>query len=135
MENDLTIRRREEFCQMRRFGSGVAIGQVEDKTIRQYARREVQNGKAVVNGFGVQRKMQETPRLRMEIGIEKPEGVFEIAALRLKVVWPQVHSFRPDDPRKELHSAGTTLGERWRLDKFPADAKRISRPQPKARYR
>jgi hypothetical protein len=49
--------------------------------------------------------------VRAQIGIEKPEYVFEIPALSLEMVRTEMHSFRPDDPRKELHSRGTTVDE------------------------
>jgi hypothetical protein len=53
--------------------------------------------------------MKESPRVLAQIGVEKPEYVFKIPALSLEMVRTEMHSFRPDDPRKELHNRETTM--------------------------
>jgi hypothetical protein len=97
-------------AQLRRLGRRVAVGQIEDESVGQDAGSEAENGQTVAQGLRIERKMEKSPRLLAQIGVEKPERVFKITALRLEVVGAQMHSFRPDDPRQELHGRDTTVG-------------------------
>jgi hypothetical protein len=51
--------------------------------------------------------MKESPGLLAKIGIKEPESVFEVPTLSLEMMWTEVHPFRPDDPRQELHNRDT----------------------------
>jgi hypothetical protein len=57
------------------------------------------------------KKMENSPRFLAKVGAEKPERVFEIPAPSLEGMGIGMHAFRPDDPRQELHSRETTMGE------------------------
>src|SRR5271170_1987596 len=47
--------------------------------------------------------MEEAPCVLTQVRVEEPERVFKVAALGLEVVRAEVHPFRPDDAREELH--------------------------------
>ena len=103
-EGDFAVGGRKKVSQLRGSWGWVAIGQVEDESVGEDAGGEAEDGEAVAESFGVDGVVQETPGVLAQIGVEEPEGVFKVTALGLEMVGSQVHSFRPDDPREELHS-------------------------------
>lgn len=131
MKDDFTVRRSEHAAELRGFGSRVAVGKIEDEAVWKDAGSEIEDGETVAEGLRINGKMQKSPWLLAQIGIEKPERVFEIPALSLEVVRTEMHSFRPDDPREELHSRDTTMCKSWISGWLPdrRDAK-LQRQQP-----
>ena len=109
VEDDFTVGGCEQTAQLRRLGNRVAVGQIEDEAVGQDAGCEAEDGEAVSEGLSIEGKMEESPWIPAQIGTGEPECVFEIPALRLEVVGTKMHSFRPDDPRQELHSMQTTM--------------------------
>ncbi len=81
----------------------VALRHVERQTIGQDAARVQQRNRAVIKRVGVQLQARQPVRSKPERRGGKLDRVFEVAALHLEVVWPQVHTFRPDHSRKQLH--------------------------------
>jgi hypothetical protein len=111
IKGDLAVGGRKEVAELNRIRRCVAVGQVEDEAVGKDSGCEAEDGETVAERLGIEGEVEKSPRVLAQIGVQEPQGIFEIPALRLKMVRPEVHAFRPDDPGQELHSRVTTMGE------------------------
>ena len=77
----------------------IAFRHVERQAVAENSARVNQRNGAVMERLGIQFHPRQPVRGEPERRGGKLDGVFEIAALHLKVVRTQVHAFRPHHPR------------------------------------
>ena len=83
----------------------IGFGHFEQQPVGENAARMHQRESAVAQGFGIDFTAQKAVIVAAQRGDDELRGVFEIAALRLEMVRPDVHALRPDDPRQETHTS------------------------------
>ena len=88
VEGDLAVGGREEIAELDGIWRCVAVGEVEDETVGQDAGREIEDGEAVAQGLRIDGKVEKAPGVLAQIGIQKPERIFEVPALSLEMVRP-----------------------------------------------
>ena len=92
------------------FGDGprrrqrIGFGHFEQQAVGEDAAGMDQRESAVAQGFGIHFTAQKAVVVAAQGGHDELSGVFEIPALRLKMVRTDVHPLRPDHPRQETHT-------------------------------
>jgi hypothetical protein len=86
-----------------RLGKWIAFRHVEGQAIGKDAARVQQRNSAVVKRLPIELHAAESIGSEPQRRHGKLNGIFEVAALDLEVVRPQVHALGPDYSRKQLH--------------------------------
>ena len=86
-----------------RLGEFIELRHVKTEAVGKHAAGVGECHGAVAQGFRVQVVAAKPERLVPDARRGKLNGVFEIPVLRLKMVWSDVHAFRPDHTREILH--------------------------------
>ena len=86
-------KQRAEFARRR---SGIRTRQIERQSVFKQAARAGQGEDAVAQSVVVELKPGESVRIAPQAGGDEVQRVFEIAALRLKMMRAEIHAFRPD---------------------------------------
>ena len=90
-------------------GSASLSGMLKGRPSGKMPRACTSEDGTVVQRLGVQFQPHQAERREPQRGGGKLDGIFEIAALHLKMVRPQVHAFRPHHSRQELHNPCDSL--------------------------
>ena len=73
---------------------------VEDETVLENAMCADESYPSVLDSQIIQLAGNHTPRFEPALLDGKVDGIFEVPALRLEVVRPEIHSLGPHDPGK-----------------------------------
>src|SRR5438477_5358304 len=97
------MHRRDQFFDVARDWKAVTLGHVENETVGENAASMQQRQSPILKGISIElirdhSMWGKTKRIRNE-----RNRVFEIPALHLKMVWPQIHPLRPNHFSELLH--------------------------------
>lgn len=85
-------------------GRSVGSGHVEGEAVGEESASGEERDGAVLESFVIELASSESVGLEPEIGEREVDGIFEVTALRLEVVRPEVHAFRPHNSREGSHA-------------------------------
>jgi len=83
----------------------IAFGNVKRQTVLKHSPRVQQAHRAVAQSIRIELAGCQSIRVSPQTGCGKMDGFFEVPVLRLKMLWRQIHAFRPHYSRQQLHAA------------------------------